>query len=365
MRVVAVRTWTLALLSASTLVAAACGSTSSTGTASPAGPQYPNFTACMVTDTGGIDDRSFNASAWAGAQNATKDLGVKSKYLQSTTQNDYDPNITAFENQGCGIIVTVGFLMGDVTQKKATAAPNQTFSIVDYSYTPTISNVLGLTYDTNQDAFLGGYLAAGMSKTGAVGTFGGIQFATVTIYMDGFAAGVYYYNKQHSAHVKVLGWNPATQKGTFAGDFTSQDKGQNITNTLIQQGADVIFPVAGQVGLGAAAAVKATNGKATMEWVDVDGCISAPQYCSLFLTSVNKGIAVSVEASIKAAASGTFAGGSYEGTLANGGVSLAPYHQFDSVISTALKGEIDTIKQGIIGGSISVDPKAWASYAAS
>jgi basic membrane protein A len=364
MRVVVTRRWSLGFALVSTLVLAACGSTPSTSSASPAGPQYPNFTACMVTDTGGIDDRSFNASAWLGAQNAQKDLGIKAKYLQSTTQNDYDPNITQFENQSCGIIVTVGFLMGDITKAKATAAPTQKFSIVDYSYTPTLPNVLGLIYDTNQDAFMGGYLAAGMSKTGAVGTFGGMQFSTVTIYMDGFSAGVYYYNKQHSAHVKVLGWNPAKQTGTFAGDFTSQDKGQNITNTLMQQGADVIFPVAGQVGLGAAAAVQA-NGKATMEWVDVDGCVSAPQYCGLFLTSVNKGIAVSVEASIKAAASGTFAGGAYEGTLANGGVGLAPYHQFDSKIPSALKSEIDTIKQGIIGGSISVDPKSWASYAAS
>ena len=364
MRVVAVRKWSLAAMLAGSLVSAACGSTGGTGSASPAGPQYPNFTACVVTDTGGIDDRSFNASAWAGAQNAQKDFGIKAKYLQSTTQNDYDPNITAFETQGCGIIVTVGFLMGDITQKKAGLAPTQKFSIVDYAYTPVIPNVLGLTYDTNQDAFLGGYLAAAMSKTGAVGTFGGIQFATVTIYMDGFAAGVYYYNKQKNKHVKVLGWNPATQKGTFAGDFTSQDKGQNITNTLIQQGADVIFPVAGQVGLGAAAAVKATNGKATMEWVDVDGCVSAAQYCSLFLTSVNKGIAVSVEAAIKSAADGSFAGGAYEGTLKNGGVGLAPYHQFDSKIPSGTKSEIDTIKAGIIGGSISVDPKTWASYAA-
>src|SRR4029077_5826163 len=230
---------------------------------------------------------------------------------------------------------------------------------------PALPNVLGITYDTNQDGFLGGYLAAGMSKSGAVGTFGGIAFPTVTIYMNGWAAGVYYYNKQHSAHVKVLGWNPATQKGSFAGDFTSQDKGQNIANALMQQGADVIFPVAGNVGLGAAAAVKA-NGKATMEWVDFDGCdpSGAPQYCSIFLTSVLKGIPKSVEDSIKTAVDGTFKGSNYEGTLANGGVGLAPYHDFDSKIPSALKTEIDTIKQGIIGGTISVDPKDWAQYAA-
>jgi basic membrane protein A and related proteins len=361
MRVVVVKKFSLAIVLAGSLLASACGSTS---TPTATGPQFPNFTACMVTDTGGIDDRSFNASAWQGALNAQKDFGVKAKYLSSKTENDYDPFITTFLGQSCGIIVTVGFLMGDITQKKATANATQKFAIVDYNYSPAITNVLGLVYETNQDAFMGGYLAAGMSKTGAVGTFGGQQFSTVTIYMDGFAAGVYYYNKQHSAHVKVLGWNPAKQTGTFSGDFTSQDKGQNITNALIQQGADVIFPVAGNVGLGAAAAVQATNGKATMEWVDTDGCISAAKYCPLFLTSVQKGIAVSVEAAIKAAAEGSFQGGNYDGTLANGGVALAPYHNFDSKIPGALKSEIDAIKQGIIGGSISVKPADWASFAA-
>jgi basic membrane protein A and related proteins len=354
------KSWPQAAVLMAALVAAACGSNTSSGTSAG---QYPNFLACMVTDTGGIDDRSFNASAWLGEQNAKKDLGVQIKYLSSTSDSDYAPNINAFVNQKCGLIVTVGFLMGDITQTKATANPSQKFAIVDYSYSPSISNVLGLTYDTNQDAFLGGYLAAGWSKTGAVGTFGGIKLPTVTIYMDGFAAGVYYYNKQHNAHVKVLGWNPATQTGSFSGDFTSQDKGKNIADAEMQQGADVIFPVAGNVGLGAAAAVQA-NGKAYMEWVDTDGCVSAQQYCSLFLTSVNKGIAASVEAAIKEAASGSFAGGNYEGTLANGGVGLAPYHDFDSQIPSSLKGEIDTIKAGIIAGSISVDPKTWAQYAA-
>jgi len=320
----------------------------------------------MVTDTGGIDDKSFNQSAWLGLQSAKKDLGVQIKNLASTSTNDYDPNITAFENQKCGIIVTVGFLMGDITKAKSAAAPNQKFAIVDYGYSPALPNVLGITYRTDQPAFLGGYLAAGMSKTGGVGTFGGIKLPTVTIYMDGYAAGVYYYNKQHNAKVKVLGWNPANQTGSFSGDFTSQDKGQNIANAEMQQGADVIFPVAGNVGLGAAAAVQA-NGKAEMEWVDFDGCepSGAPKYCSLFLSTVTKGIVKSVEDSVKAAADGSFKGSNYEGTLANGGVTLAPYHDWDSKIPSSLKSEIETIKQGIISGSISVSPKDWAQYAAS
>ncbi len=112
-------------------------------------------------------------------------------------------------------------------------------------------------FDTVQDGFLGGYLAAGMTKTGVVATFGGIQLPTVTIYMDGYWDGVQYYNLKHHTSVQVLGWNEKTQKGSFTGDFTDQGKGERLTNTFIAEKVDIIFPVAGNVGLGAAAAVKA------------------------------------------------------------------------------------------------------------
>ena len=149
-------------------------------------------------------------------------------------------------------------------------------------------------YNTVQDGFLGGYLAAGMTKTGKVATFGGHELPTVTIYMDGFWDGVQYYNPKHGTHVQVLGWNEKTQKGSFTGDFTNQTKGQTLTQTFISEGADIIFPVAGNVGLGAAKAVQsadtaAGSNKVNMMWVDVDGCVSAATYCPYFITSVEKG----------------------------------------------------------------------------
>ena len=117
----------------------------------------------------------------------------------------------------------------------------------------------------------------------------------MTIYMDGFWDGVQYYNSKHGTHVQVLGWNEQTQKGSFTGDFTNQTKGQTLTQTFISEGADIIFPVAGNVGLGAAKAVQqaddaAGSQKVNMMWVDVDGCVSAAQYCKYFITSVEKGI---------------------------------------------------------------------------
>ena len=325
------------------------------------------YLACEVTDTGGIDDRSFNASAWAGLQAAHKaNPNISIRNLSSTSASDYVPNINTFIGEKCNLIVTVGFLMGNATQAAAKAHPKQDFAIVDYAYTPPIKNVNSLLYDTNQDAFLGGFLAAAMSTTGKVGTFGGVNIPTVTIYMDGWVAGVRYYDKEAHKHVIALGWTPkkGRAKGSLAGNglftqsFTNQADGKTDATSLIQQGADVIFPVAGSVGLGAAQAVKQSHG-VSMEWVDTDGCVSAPQYCSLFLTSVEKGIVNSVEHAAVTGAQGKFKGGNYIGTLANGGVGLAPYHKWASKIPAIVKSGINQIKQGIISGAISVDPNSY------
>jgi basic membrane protein A len=358
------RRWTrfLGLAVALTLAGAACSNApepSGGGSASP--KPSVNFLACQVTDTGGIDDRSFNATAWKGVTDAETSLGVQGKYLESQTQNDYAPNINAFIQQKCNLIVTVGFLLGDATKAAATANPDQQFAIVDFAYDPTIPNVLGLTFATDQAAFLGGYLAAGMTKSGKVGTFGGLKIPPVTIYMQGFAAGIDYYNQQNGTDVQLLGWNAAKQTGLFTGDFENQDNGRRDTETLLQQGADIILPVAGPVGLGAAAAVQAAGGDNHMIWVDTDGCVSASQYCSLFLTSIEKNMDVAVEGAIKASLDGTFEGGVYSGTLENAGVGIAPFHDFESQIPQELKDQLDTIKQGIQDGSISVDPKDYSS----
>jgi basic membrane protein A and related proteins len=322
----------------------------------------------MVTDTGGINDKSFNASAWQGMQEAAAaNSNISVKYLQSTTQSDYVPNINTFLGEKCGIIVTVGFLMAGATESAAAAHPTQDFAIVDCSYASFCltgkkeSNIDQMVFNTVQDGFLGGYLAAGMSKTGKVATFGGEDFGTVTIYMDGYWDGVQYYNKQHGTNVQVLGWDEQTQKGEFTGDFTNQTKGETVTQTFISEGADVIFPVAGNVGLGAAKAVQdadAAGGHVNMLWVDTDGCISAAQYCKYFISSVTKGIQSAVKTAVLSAASGSFKGGTYIGTLSNGGAILSPYHDFQNVVPTALQNEIKTLETGIENGTIQTPTKS-------
>jgi basic membrane lipoprotein Med (substrate-binding protein (PBP1-ABC) superfamily) len=261
-----------AAISATSLLLAACGTSSSSApsssTSSPSSSAASTSTAaaagkflgCLVTDTGGINDKSFNQSSWQAMQEAAAaNPNISVKYLQSTSQSDYVPNINSFIAEKCGIIVTNGFLMGAATQTAAQKNPSQHFAIVDFSYSPAIPNVDALVFNTVQDGYLGGYLAAGMSKTGKVATFGGMKLPTVTIYMDGFYDGVQAYNAKHHTNVQVLGWNESSQNGSFTGDFTNQTKGQTTTQTFISEGADVIFPVAGNVGLGAAKAVQTAD----------------------------------------------------------------------------------------------------------
>ncbi len=169
------------------------------------------FKVGQVTDLGGIDDKSFNASAWKGAEDAVADMGIEAKYLESQQQSDYAKNVQQFLDEGTDLIITVGFLLGVDTAKFAMANPEQKFAIVDYSFPDCwpganvgndcgtdqdLANVRGLTFQTDQAAFLAGYLAAGMTTTGNVATFGGLPIPTVTIFMKGFEAGVKYYNAQ-------------------------------------------------------------------------------------------------------------------------------------------------------------------------
>jgi basic membrane protein A and related proteins len=307
--------------------------------------------ACQVTDTGGIDDKSFNATAWKGIEDAKKELGAEGKYLESQQQTDYEKNINAFIEEKCDLIVTVGFLLGEATEASAKANPDQKFAIVDVTYDPVIPNVLGLAFSTDQAAFLAGYLAAGTTKTGKVGTFGGIPIPPVTIFMDGFYYGVQYYNQQNGTNVEVLGWNPANpDQGLFTGNFESTDDGRTMGETLMSEGADIIMPVAGPVGLGTAEAVK-TRGNAWIVGVDTDWTISAANYKDVILTSVNKNMDTAVLDAAKAVADGSFKGGTYTGTLVNKGVGLGT---IAGSVPADLKTKVEQVQADLISGKITI-----------
>jgi basic membrane protein A len=164
-----------------------------------------------------------------------------------------------------------------------------------------------------------------------------------------------YHNEQKGTNVEVLGWDPKKEDGLFTGDFENQDNGRRVTEDLIAEGADVIQPVAGPVGLGTAAAVEDSEQEDVMVGVDTDWCVSAEEFCPVVLTSVQKNMDVAVFDAVKSVVDGTFEGGVYVGTLENGGVGAAPFHEYEDQISDDTKAELEEIKAGIIDGSISVN----------
>ena len=314
--------------------------------------------ACEVTDVGGVDDKGFNQKAYKGVTDAADQLGVEAVVLESQAETDYATNIQSFIDQGCGIIVTVGFLLGDATMEAANANPDTPFTIVDYAYADgdiTNNNVLGQVFNTDEAAYLAGYLAAGMSKTGSVGTFGGVNIPPVTIFMDGFYYGVQKYNADNGTDVQVIGWDPATQKGLFTENFESLDDGRTFAQNLVDEGADIVMPVAGPVGLGSAAlASELGTDKLMIIGVDSDQFESDTANGGVYLTSVLKNMDVTTFNAIQSVIDGTFAGGVTVGTLDNGGVGLAPFHDMDASVPQELKDQLDAISAGIVDGSIDV-----------
>jgi basic membrane protein A len=331
----------LLLLVVLAMVAAACGDGDGGG--------EDTFLACQVTDTGGIDDASFNATAYNGMLRAEEELGVEIKYVESNAETDFVPNIQSMIAENCDVVITVGFLLGTATIEQSAANPDTLFVGLDQFPDAFTDNLRTYGYATNQPAFLAGYLSAGMTTTGTIATFGGINIgAPVTDFMDGFVWGAEYYNSVKGANVEVLGWNPDTKEGVFVGNFESKDDGRTTGQSFADEGADIILPVAGPVGEGTAA-LAVERGDMLIIGVDADWFETVPAAKSVVLTSILKKLDDSVFESIKAAQDGTFTSG-----LFFGGGGLTPYHDLDSTVPQELKDEVDALATQIADGSLDV-----------
>jgi len=371
-----------AALAALTLVLAACaedaGTTTTAGVATTAGEEptttaaeatttiagAPAIKTCLVTDLAGVDDRSFNASAWQGVQDAmaagyaTED----SFYLESTDATDWQPNIDQMVSQDCQHIVTVGFALGEVTAINAQAYPDITWTMIDNVLTDAdfaplaLPNVRELVYQTDQAAFAAGYLAAGVSKTGVLCTYGGANFPTVSIFMDGFTRGAAHYNEVKGTDVTVLGWDVEAADGLFTGSFTDMDLARSTAESLFQENCDVIIPVGGAINLPAGDAITDLGLDAALVGVDSDAYFAMDeQYQPLWLTTVLKAIAPLVTQSVQEHQAGTWAPGAFVGSLENDAVGLAEFHDWDSAVSDELKAEVEQLLQDIKDGVIKAD----------
>jgi basic membrane protein A len=315
-----------------------------------------DYLVCMVSDVGGFDDASFNESGLNGLLRAVEELGVQEEHLQSEAQEDYDRNINQCISDGAKMVITVGFLLGEATQAAAEANPDVRFAIVDFAYDPAIPNVEGLVYSTAEAAMLAGYVSASWSTTGIMGTFGGINIGPgVTDFMDGFIAGMNYWNEQKGDDVRMLGGRDPSvaSSGTFTGNFESTDDAKNFTIGMLQEGADVILPVGGPIGGGTFAAIEEQGADAVGLGVDADWCLTAPTTCNLTLVSIMKRIDNSVFGAIERAVNEEDPQAVYVSTLENGGVGLSPFHDYEDEISQETKDEIDALSEAIINGDIS------------
>jgi basic membrane protein A len=351
----------LVLILALALVAAACSSDSDDDTdttvAATETTVATNLTAvktCFVTDDAGIDDRSFNASGWLGVQAAVA-AGFAQEdpiLLESTSEADYQPFIEQCLAQEAEHILTSGFKLGPTTKQFAEANPDVMFTIIDYpSEAP---NVRGLEYQTDEAAFPAGYLAAGMTQTGIVSTYGGANIPTVAIFMDGYARGVAHYNDVKGTDVQVLGWDVELQEGAFTGVFDPADPAVRATcENQLDEGADIILPVGGAINTPCGVAIQDRGIDGAMLGADADAFFAMPEALQdLWLTTVEKGIAILVTRSLGAHAEGTWTGGSSVGNLENEGVGLSEFHDWADRVSAELAGEVlqilDDVKNGVI-----------------
>lgn len=309
---------------------------------------------CLITDLAGVDDRSFNQAAWEGVL-AAVDAGFAAEnsfFLESDAQVDYEPNIDQCLTQGAQHIVTVGFELGDATGVHAEANPDILWTIVDFVV--GMDNVRDLVYQTDEAAFAAGYLAAGVTQTGIIGTYGGLNIPTVAIFMDGLARGVEHYNEVKGTDVRVVGWDIASQEGSFTGSFNPADPIVRTTcESILDEGADIVLPVGGAINIPCGTAIQDRGIDAALIGVDQDAVFAMPaELAELWLVTIEKGITIQVMRSIQDHAEGNWTPGGAVGNLANGAVGLSPYHSWADRVSDELDAEVQQILEDIAAGVI-------------
>lgn len=314
------------------------------------------YKACVAFDVGGIGDMGFNDLAKKGLDDAAA-AGYATAFGEAQGSDDYTANIERLVDQGCRSIITVGFNQVQATMDATLEHPDIAFAAVDATWLDgePPANFTGIDFRIDEASMLAGYLAAGFSKTGKIGTYGGLQFPGVTRFMDGLYAGVRFYDADHAATVEVLGWDAATQTGTFVGGDNPRGdpaKGEDLAASFVAQGVDIIHPVAGATGNGSIKYMAEHELYAI--GVDTDQAVTLAEYAGALLTSSQKRIDVAVLATIEANAAGHRGGDDFVGTLANGGVALAPFHDLAAAISSDLAAGVTALEAKLVAGDVKV-----------
>jgi basic membrane protein A len=365
------KTRMFALLTVLALLAAACGgSTASPSASVDAGKA--DYLACLSLDTGGRTDKNFNQSAYEGLQ-ALAAEGFQTADTTAVDPTSYVPNIQQLIDKGCNTVIAVGYNQGEALKAAVLDPANSgiAFGWVDATWTledGTIpANFTGIDFQIDEASMLASYLAAGISKTHVTAVYGGQPYPGVTRFMDGWVAGANYYSEKKGVATTVLGWTPADGATEGTGVFNENTNpfgdivfGKTQAESFLGSNADVVHPVAGTTSNGTYEAMLAA-GKYSVG-VDLDQCISLPDYCGTLLTSAQKNIGAAVITAVNAAYGGNLGGTNYVGTLKNGGVQISTLARteaawtavFGSLVTAELIAEVDALKAAIIDGSVKV-----------
>jgi basic membrane protein A len=311
-------------------------------TACTGGGKSSALKVAMVTDEGGVNDQSFNQSAWEGLQQAEKDLGVKVSYQESKQDADYAPNFETLLDASNNMIWGVGYKLADATLAAAKANPEIKYGIVDFDYgDETPDNVVGVVFKAEQPSFLVGYIAAKMTETNKLGFVGGIPGDVIWGFDYGYQAGVQYAAKELGKEITVL--------SQYADSFSDAAKGKSIASNMYQQGMDIVFHAAGGVGDGVIEAAKEQDKKVI--GVDRDQNYLAPDHV---ITSAMKRVDVGIYNVVKDLKDGKFAGGTTVkyGLEDNGAVDIAPTS--NKHVPQEILDRVEELKKDIIDGKIVV-----------
>jgi basic membrane protein A len=338
---------TLAGISILALVLAACssGSTDAAETAVVDDSNcvaVENFCVGLVTDIGKVDDKSFNQSAWEGAQAGAAEVGGFAKYIETTDTKDYAANMKQFTDKSYDVIVTVGFLMAEASAAAAKENPNTKFIGVDQFQAETIANLTGLVFPEDQAGYSAGYLAGLMTKTNKIGSVLGLEIAPVQLFAKGFEAGA----KAANANVSVTTvYHPPADNG-----FGDPVWGAAEAKKQLAQGADIIFGAGGGTGNGALAEIAKAEGAGTTVFcigVDTDQWETVPEAQPCLITSAVKGLVEGTTNLVKAAFDGSIAGGNFVGTA-----GISDYHDFASIVPMDVQDKVAGVVAGLKDGSV-------------
>ena len=285
----------------------------------------------LITDVGGVNDGSFNQSAWEGLEKAGEELGVEVNYLESATDADYQPNMETFVDEDYDLIISVGYMLADATREAAEANPDTKFAIIDDS-SIDLPNVTSLMFKAEQASYLVGYVAGLTTKTNTIGFVVGMTNETMNQFGYGYCAG-------------AIDANPDITVQQFnANSFADSATGKTMANTAITNGADIVFQAAGATGLGVIEACQEAGVYAI--GVDSDQSSIAPK---TVLTSAMKRVDNAVYDAVQELIDDKLEGGVQTFDLAAGGVDIAPSQD---LISDDVIKAVDEVKEKIISGDV-------------